>query len=371
MKINLKEEVIEKYNEISQNNNFLNEVLSDFVVNQTRYEDEIIRESKKSEDEFKEYISEKMLGNCFTNEQKDIKEKFKNIIKKNLIRSNVKDYLNNPYIKNIKPKTFKYKKYLLDTNYYAKGEIYNFDEVFYDKDNFTENNPIAYFTSEFDYLIIAQDDVVWMLITPYEINTMKDSIANAHGNVLVCGLGLGYYQYMIMQKKNVDKVITIEYDRHIIDIFRQSIEPLTNKQFNIVKGDCFKLIGELIEKENINYVYFDIYHDSKDGLLDYLKCKKISRKYPNVTFDYWIENTILSYLKNLLFTCIYESYYHIDYEVTDYNYTDALIDYIGIIYENLEINSEEELVNLFSLENIKELAEKLVDTISEEDFEDL
>ena len=39
-----------------------------------------------------------------------------------------------------------------------------------------------------------------MTITPDEIETMKEAVDQAFGNVLTFGLGLGYYAYMVSEK---------------------------------------------------------------------------------------------------------------------------------------------------------------------------
>ena len=77
------------------------------------------------------------------------------------------------------------------------------------KDNFIEVSKIGYFNKSFKYLVVNKNDVTWMSTDPNEINTMKDAINNAKGNVLVFGLGLGYYAYMISLKKEVKKITII------------------------------------------------------------------------------------------------------------------------------------------------------------------
>ena len=44
-----------------------------------------------------------------------------------------------------------------------------------------------------------------MSLKPNEIETMEQPIENANGNILVYGLGLGYFAFMASQKNSVKK----------------------------------------------------------------------------------------------------------------------------------------------------------------------
>lgn len=64
-----------------------------------------------------------------------------------------------------------------------------------------------------------------MTTIPNEINTMKDPIDKARGDVLTYGLGLGYYVYMVANKDEVRSITAVENDDEIIALFRQHILP--------------------------------------------------------------------------------------------------------------------------------------------------
>ena len=65
---------------------------------------------------------------------------------------------------------------------------------------------IGFFETEFKFPALLENDRIWMTITPNEIETMKEPVDGAFGNVLTFGLGLGYYAYMVSEKENVESV---------------------------------------------------------------------------------------------------------------------------------------------------------------------
>ena len=136
---------------------------------------------------------------------------------------NPKKYLSNPYLLALKDlkdnnliKWLKYEPY--------QGFVY--DEIIVDIDNYSETTPFGYFASEFKYPALIKDDYIWMSLIPHEINTMEQDISKAYGNVLVLGLGLGYFSYMISNKDDVESITIIEKDHEIIDIFNKSLKKM-------------------------------------------------------------------------------------------------------------------------------------------------
>ena len=51
-----------------------------------------------------------------------------------------------------------------------------------------------------------------MLVTPNEVETMKEAIEKAHGKVATYGLGLGYFPYMTSMMDSVESVTVVELD---------------------------------------------------------------------------------------------------------------------------------------------------------------
>ena len=55
-----------------------------------------------------------------------------------------------------------------------------------------------------------------MSTIPHEINTMKKDIDIVKNNVLVLGLGIGYFSYLISNKASVKNITILENDEEII-----------------------------------------------------------------------------------------------------------------------------------------------------------
>ena len=63
---------------------------------------------------------------------------------------------------------------------------------------------------------ILENDRIWMTVTPNEIETMKEPVDQAFGNVLTFGFGLGYYAYMISEKEEVTSITVVEINGDVI-----------------------------------------------------------------------------------------------------------------------------------------------------------
>ncbi|MCR4898607.1 MAG: hypothetical protein K5892_05205, partial [Acholeplasmatales bacterium] len=167
---------------------------------------------------------------------------------------NPKDYTNDEYYNNVKIKNKKYLSWELKYSKYKPYELFVYDD-FKEIDGYVIPQ-IGYFTKPFDYLGVYQDKRLWMSITPNEINTMKKPIENAKGNVLVFGMGLGYYQYMISNKKQVNKITIVEHDQNVIDLFNKIIFPFFKFKIKIeiVRQDAYAYLSGVKDKE-FDYIF--------------------------------------------------------------------------------------------------------------------
>ena len=170
-------------------------------------------------------------------------------------------------------------------------------------EKFLEIPRIGYFKSRFDFPAVLENGIEWMTITPNEIETMKEPIADAHGKVLTLGLGLGYYAFMVSEKESVESITVVEKDEHVIKLFQTVILPqFPNRQkVRIVHADAFEYLQTDAKKEGFDYVFADLWHDQSDGLPLYLRLRRMESDYPGTTFSYWIEPTILSSLRHMVF----------------------------------------------------------------------
>lgn len=203
------------------------------------------------------------------------------------------DYFSNPYYQAIRPKGAKYGELELFYDHYEAGQMFLFDEIKVMKD-YREESQIGYFDTRFPFLAIKEKDSIWMSVTPHEINTMKEPTEQAFGNVLVLGLGLGYFPFMISLKSEVGKITIIENNKMIISLFKKHLFPLFphKEKIEIKEGDAFE---HFRESQKYDYVFSDLWHQPLDGLPLYIKLKGMEPKGPVCT--YWIEKSMLCLLR--------------------------------------------------------------------------
>ena len=272
------------------------------------------------------------------------------------------DYFShNQYYSTVQPKPYKDKTYSLDYISFAPYQPLPLDEISVDEnDNFKETSPLSYFEEEQKYLALIKNGVVWMSITPNEINTMAPHIERAKGDVLVFGLGLGYYPFMISLKDEVKHITIVEMDEAVIDIFNKHLLPLFphKDKIRIVKDDAKKFIKNLDKKYDT--IFIDLWHNPVDGLPLFLYFKDYERKYPQSKFQYWLEESLIALYRRCILTVFEESlkHYHDDDYLKAKNDMDKIINQIYFKTKNITIRSYDDIHKLLSKKSILELLTK-------------
>ncbi len=162
---------------------------------------------------------------------------------------------------------------------------------------------IGYFKEEFKFPAVLENGVEWMTVTPNEIETMREPIANARGRVLTLGLGLGYFAFHASQKENVESVTVIERDEKVIALFKEHLlEQFPHKEkIHIIKDDAFSFLKNM-QIDSVDYLFADLWHDASDGLEMYLRIKRIVKERGfSFPVDYWIEPSLLSALRLMVY----------------------------------------------------------------------
>lgn len=207
-------------------------------------------------------------------------------------------YRNDPYYRNIHFPDVKKGNWELRTDRLKAWQPFVWDDVRPD-DKLRELPPLGYFREEFSYPVVLEEGREWMLVTPNEVETIRPAVNSAHGRVVTFGLGLGYFPYMASLKDDVSQIVVVERDPAVIELFQQYILPQFEHQEKIqpVCMDAFAYMDNVLPHEHFDYLYADIWHDAGDGVPLYLRFNKYEDRYPGTKFDYWIEETMLSYLR--------------------------------------------------------------------------
>lgn len=207
------------------------------------------------------------------------------------------EYDKNPYYKNIRIPAVKIGHSELKYEHYKPYEGFVCNDIIRTAEG-RQIPQIGYFDTEFSFPAVLENDRIWMTITPNEIETMKEPVDQAFGNVLTFGLGLGYYAYMVSEKENVESVTVVEMNEDVIDLFNKYILPQFRNahKIKLVRADAFEFAETQMSKGKFDYAFTDLWHDVSDGIEMYLRMKKYEQYCPGTIFSYWIEKSILCYL---------------------------------------------------------------------------
>ena len=211
-------------------------------------------------------------------------------------------YANDAYAKTVQFPNVKHGKWELCQHNYAPYEPFVRTHPTVTRE-LREIPQIGYFDAEFPFPAILENGIEWMTITPNEVETMRDPIAKCRGRVLTLGLGLGYFAFHASEKAEVDRVVVVERSRDVIEIFKAYLLPQFPHadKIEIIEADAFEYMEHKMPHSNFDYVFADLWHDPSDGLEMYRKLKKYESLAPKTEFDYWIEPSLLSLLRHIIY----------------------------------------------------------------------
>lgn len=267
------------------------------------------------------------------------------------------DFINNPYtlkLNEIKEKATNGIK--IAFNYFEPYEGFLLDYGHSEKeDGYIERNRYSYFEEKTPYLVLLQKNTVWMSITPFEIETMKEPLEQTRGKVLTFGLGLGYFAYMAARKKEVTEVKVIEANRSVIDLYHSDIEPYLEEDVRKkIKIECKNAYAYLEKSKDYDMLFVDIYHNEIDGLKTYAILEKRAKKIKlPFKINYWIENAILTSLRRYVIDTLYCHMEGIEMEKDEY------VIAVEEALEDMEFVSFSQIENLITDEGLKEFAARL------------
>ena len=266
---------------------------------------EQMKEITGGESELEERSFALFLANIFFEDENEMTEFYKEYYSKGVKKLSPEDYTSDPYYKSIKIPQAQIDSWTLSNQKYQPYEAFVYNDLL--SSGYKEIPRIGFFEKEFSFPTVFENGVEWMAIKPNEIETMKEPIAKAHGSVLVCGLGLGYYAYMISQKSNVSKITIVERDERAIRLFCDYILPQFDKKdkITIIKADAIDYLREQAPKQKLDFAFIDLWHDASDGVELYIKIKKLEALNSKIEYSYWIERTIISSIKASVFNSIY------------------------------------------------------------------
>ena len=208
----------------------LSDALIRLFFDQTSLLNNLNDKDKKLNKETKPYvmmqdlIKTKLSKGLSNTNQKELLHKVMNESIKEL---QLKDYAGNEFYQHMKGNLHSSGKWkLVQDSYKSFQPVICGDVVTFENFDYLDITPIGYFKEPFSFLALKERDVTWMSVTPFEIETMAASLSSVSGTVVSLGLGLGYFASMAALKHNVNKVIVVEKDKLVIDLFSKHIQAL-------------------------------------------------------------------------------------------------------------------------------------------------
>lgn len=143
------------------------------------------------------------------------------------------------------------------------------------------------------YIRLRHGIEVVMSDTDMEKRTNARFVANAHGNVLIGGLGIGMILLAIQDKSDVEKIIVVEKSEEVISLVKDQL-PL-NSKVEIVHADVWEYVPSCkfntIYMDIWNFINTDAYKGSMKPLLSRYRKFLVSKKDDaNRYIDCWCRN---------------------------------------------------------------------------------
>lgn len=214
---------------------------------------------------------------------------------KNAKKLSANAFLQDKYISNLRIPTVKKGNLLLTTACYEKNEFFQYAMPDYNAPTVVPK--LGFFDNNITFPTLYEDNIPWVSVIPSEVSSMQQGVKNAYGNVLVLGLGLGWYAYQVSEKPNVTSVTVVELSADVISLFCDNVLPqFTQKQkVKVVQSDAVAFLQN-VKNGEYDYCYADIWENQFDGAEWYKKIKPFETALPSVQFDYWIEQEILWFI---------------------------------------------------------------------------
>lgn len=266
---------------------------------------DIVREGGVSEEEAYSALLAVLCG--FDSEENEHDRRIEREYFSQIKKLSPRVYENDPYYKNIVFPRVKSGRWSFGRESYAPYEPFVWRDIVLTRD-LREIPQIGFFSEPFSFPAVFEDGREWMAIKPNEIETMRAPLDAVSGDVLTYGLGLGYFAYMASRKEDVKSVTVVERDGKLIELFVSHLLPQFEhaEKINIVRADAYDFAENEMPRRTFDYVFADLWHDAADGFDAYIKLKRLEKKNAGAKYLYWIEDTLVSQLRFMVYNALKE-----------------------------------------------------------------
>ena len=209
----------------------------------------------------------------------------------NAARQDADAFENDPYLRGVKVPETVSGRFRLHYAEYARGEIFQYDMP--DLHARLVVPKLGFFSRPVRFPALYEGSIPWVSVCPSEIHSMEKHIRAAHGNVLVLGLGLGYYVYRILGAEAVRSVTVVELSEDVTKLFCEHLMPQFphTERLRVVCADALAYLPTVKEGQ-FDFCFADIWEGVTDGAPLYEKIRVHEHRLPGTRFAYWIEEQI-------------------------------------------------------------------------------
>ena len=212
------------------------------------------------------------------------------------------EYIRNPYTSHIRfddlsQTAFKYTQETIQAH-----ELFSVSSIVEDENReLNDWMRLRAMDEPYQATFLWQDNEVWMLDAPSEMNTIEPYAKKAKGKVLTFGLGIGFYVYMALLNDDVESVTIVERSPEVIQLFNTVLRTQfpQSKEIKIIQGDAFDYFNE-DTLNRYDSVFVDIWQSNEDGLE---MIERLLEQYlpPFEQVDFWIESSCMEIMHALVF----------------------------------------------------------------------
>jgi hypothetical protein len=148
------------------------------------------------------------------------------------------------------------------------------------------------YCDEGTYCRLLVNGRIMMSDTRMEHLTNYEVVRQAHGNVLIAGLGLGMILHPILAKKEVLSVTVIEKYADVIALVEPTVQ---NKKLTIIEGDIYE--WKPAKGTKYETLYFDIWSEQSTDCLEEMRTLHLRFK-PFKVKEGWMNSWRREELKN-------------------------------------------------------------------------
>lgn len=107
----------------------------------------------------------------------------------------------------------------------------------------------------------------WMSLTPSEILSQRAGVKKARGNVLIGGLGMGWFARRVLERKQVNRVVIVDKSPDIIQMFGEPLRRDFGHRVELVEGDAFEYARHRVPQ--FDSILFDVWEGYGHARDDY------------------------------------------------------------------------------------------------------